>query len=87
MDFNARTFEVNSNIIQNMITNMSQDNINVVQVKLNLNLLCDLHTLLALSCLLSLLETISVLITFAQGRVVFICDFVAIMNFFTHVHL
>jgi hypothetical protein len=66
MDFNARTFEMHSNIIQNMIMKMSQDNINVVQIKLNLNLLCDLHTLLALSCLLPLLETINALITFPQ---------------------
>jgi hypothetical protein len=27
---------------------ISQDNINVVQARLNLNLLCDLHTFLAL---------------------------------------
>jgi hypothetical protein len=31
-----------------LIVKMSQDNINVAQARLNLNLLCDLHTFLAL---------------------------------------
>jgi hypothetical protein len=70
-----------------LIMKMSQDNIRVAQVKLNLHLLCVLHKLLALSCLLPLLEAISVLITFVHWRVVFICDFVSIMNLSTHVHL
>jgi len=37
-----------------LIMKMSQDNINVVQARLNLNLLCHLHTLLNLSYLLPL---------------------------------
>jgi hypothetical protein len=56
------------------IVKMSQDNINVVQARLNLNLLCGLQTLLALSCLLPLSEAVNVLIKFAKGRDVFICD-------------
>jgi hypothetical protein len=60
-----------------LIVKMSQDNISVAQARLNVNLLCDLHTLLALSCLLPLMEVINALINFAQGRDLFICSFVA----------
>ncbi len=59
---------------------MSKDNISVVQARLNVNLLCDLHTLLALSCLLPLMEVVNALIKFAQGRDVFIYNFVAIIK-------
>ncbi len=38
---------------------------------------CDFHMLLGLFCLLPLLEVVNVLIKYAQGRDVFICDFVA----------
>ncbi len=67
MNCNAKTFEMCSNVKKTLTTKMSQDNINVAKVKLNFNLLCDLHTLRALSCLLPLLEAISVLITLPQG--------------------
>ncbi len=59
-----------------LIMKMSQDNISVVQARLNLNLLCDLHTLLALFYLLPLLEAINALFKFVQGKDIFICDFV-----------
>jgi hypothetical protein len=55
-----------------LIVKISQDNISVAQARLNLNLLCDLHTLLALFYLLPLLEAINVLFKFVQGKDVFI---------------
>jgi hypothetical protein len=59
------------------IMKMSHDSVLVLQVRFNLDLLCDLHILLGLFCLLPLLEVVNVLITFVQGKDVFICDFVA----------
>jgi hypothetical protein len=55
---------------------MSQDNPSIAHARLNLDLLCDIHTLLTLSYLLLLLKVINVLIKFAYKRDVFICDFV-----------
>jgi hypothetical protein len=60
-----------------LIVKMSHDNVSVAQVRFNLYLLCDLHILLGSSCLLPLLEAVNALIKFAQGRDIFICDFVA----------
>jgi len=63
-----------------LIMKMSQDNINVVQARLNFNLLCDLHTLLNLSYLLPLLEVVNILIKFAQRKNIFNCNFVTIIK-------
>ncbi len=49
-------------------------------MRLYLDLLCDVHTLLGLSCLLPLLEAVNALIKFAQGKDVFMCDFMAIVK-------
>jgi len=59
-----------------LIMKISQDNINVIQARLTFNLLCDLHTLLTLSYLLPLLKVVNILIKFAQGKNIFICNFV-----------
>jgi hypothetical protein len=64
-----------------LIMKISQDNISVAQARLNLNLLCDLHTLLTLFYPLPLLEAINVLFEFVQGRDVFICDFAMTLKF------
>ncbi len=75
MDFNVGTFGVCPTIIQDeLIMKMSQNNNSVAQARLNFNLLCDFHTLLALSCMLPLLEAMNVLIKFVQGKDVFICN-------------
>jgi hypothetical protein len=63
-----------------LIVKMSQDNVSITQTRFNLDLLCDLHMLLGLSCLLPLLEVMHALIKFAQGRDIFICDFVTIVK-------
>jgi hypothetical protein len=60
MDFNVGTFGMHPNIIQDeLIMKMSQNNISVAQTRFNFNFLCDFHTLLALSCMLPLLEAIN----------------------------
>jgi uncharacterized membrane protein len=59
-----------------LIMKMSQNNVSIAQARFNLNLLCGLHMLLGLFCLLPLLEVVHALIKFAQGRDIFICDFV-----------
>jgi hypothetical protein len=63
-----------------LIVKMSQDKISVVQARLNLNLLCDFHTLLTLFYLLSLLKAINTLFNFVQRNDVFICDFVTMVK-------
>jgi hypothetical protein len=47
-----------------LIMKMAHDSALVVQARLNLDLLCDIHTFLGLFCLLPLLEAINALIKF-----------------------
>ena len=47
------------------------------KTKCNLNLLCDVGTLLALPCILPLLEFVDLLMRFVQSRDVFVFDYVA----------
>jgi len=61
---------------------MSQDNVLGAQTMFNLNLLCDLHMLMGLSCLLPLLESVNALIKFMQGRDDFIYDFVVVVKIY-----
>jgi len=63
-----------------LIMKMSWDNVSIDQARFNLAL-CDLH-MLGFFCLLPLLEAMNALIKFAQGRDVFICDFVAIIKIY-----
>jgi len=65
-----------------LIMKMSHDSVSIAQARFNLDLFCDLHMLLGLSCLLPLLEVMNALIKFAQGRDVFIYDFVAVVKFY-----
>jgi hypothetical protein len=60
-----------------LIVKILEDNVLAAQARFNLNLICDLHMLLSLSCLLPFLEAMNVLIKFAHGKDVFIYDFVA----------
>jgi hypothetical protein len=48
------------------IIKMPQNNIVIVQARLNLDLLCDVKTLLTLFYMLSLLEVLNFLIKFSQ---------------------
>lgn len=80
MDINFGTFELNHGTIQILIVKLSKDNPLIVQTRLNLDLLCDNHTLLTMSCVLPLLEAINALIKFVQRRHVFICDFVIVVQ-------
>jgi hypothetical protein len=63
-----------------LIVKMSQDNVFVAQAKLNLDLLCDLHRLLGLFCLLPLLEVVNALINFVQKMDVFIYKFIVVIR-------
>ncbi len=65
-----------------LIVKMSKDNVLVAQARFNLNLFCDLHMLLGLFCLLPLLEAVNALIKFAQGKDIFIYDFVAVVEIY-----
>ncbi len=68
-----------------LIMKMSNDNVSAAQARSNLDLICDLHMLLSLSYLLPLLEAMNVLIKFAQGKNVFIYDFVATVKIFQEI--
>ncbi len=65
-----------------LIVKMSKDSVLVVKVRFILNLFRDLHMLLGLFCLLPLLEAINALIKFAQGRDIFIYDFVEVVKIY-----
>jgi hypothetical protein len=59
-----------------LIVKMAQDAAEESKVAHNLRLLCDVHTLLALPCLMLLLESMNQLLLFAQSRSVFVSDYV-----------
>jgi hypothetical protein len=59
-----------------LIVKMSKDAIEESKAAHNLMLLCDLSMLLALPCLLPLLESVKSLITFSQSRNLFVSDYV-----------
>jgi hypothetical protein len=55
---------------------MAIDSIAIDIAKANYELLCDLETLLGLTCVLPLLEAMQALSKFAQTQTTFICDFI-----------
>jgi hypothetical protein len=59
-----------------LIVKMAQDAVVESKAAQNLRLLCNMHTLLALPCLMPLLESMNQLILFAQSRSVFVSDYV-----------
>jgi hypothetical protein len=58
-----------------LIVKMAQDAAKESKAALNLCVLCDVHTLLALPCLMPMLELVNQLIEFAQSRSVFVTDY------------
>ncbi len=65
-----------------LIVKMSQDNPSIIQARLNIDFLCDIHTLLTLYYLLPLLECINALMKFSQERNVFILYFMVVMKIY-----
>jgi hypothetical protein len=63
-----------------LVVKMIEDNATNAIAKLNHQLLCDVETLLGLSCVLPLLEIVVGLSKFAQGWHTFICDFVFVVK-------
>jgi hypothetical protein len=59
-----------------LLVKMTLDNPTNQQGMLNYEHLCDIHILLRLACILPLLESMHVLIKFAQSKDVFVCDLV-----------
>jgi hypothetical protein len=54
---------------------MVENNVNIIIAKTNHEFLCNVKTLLGLTCVFSLLELMQGLSTFEQGCDIFICDF------------
>jgi hypothetical protein len=54
-----------------LILKMAYDNASIAQMRLNLDLHCDVHRLLDLFCLLPFLKVVNALIKFTQGKDVF----------------
>jgi hypothetical protein len=50
--------------------------------KTNLVNLCDVGTILGLSCILPMLKSLNVLMKFAQARVVFVCDYIVVVEIY-----
>ncbi len=46
----------------------------------NLGLLCEIHLLLGLACVLPLMESMQSLFKFAHKKDIFICDFITMMK-------
>jgi hypothetical protein len=59
-----------------LLMKMTLNNLTNQQAMLNYQHLCDIHILLGLACILPLLESMHVLIKFAQSKDVFVCDLV-----------
>jgi hypothetical protein len=54
----------------------------VEATKTNLVNLCDVGTILGLPCILLMLKSLNILMKFAQARVVFVCDYIAIVEIY-----
>jgi hypothetical protein len=63
-----------------LIVKMAQDAAEESKAAHNLRLLYDVHILLALPCLMPLLESMNQLILFAQSRCVFVSDYVTVVK-------
>jgi hypothetical protein len=63
-----------------LIVKMAHDANEESKAAYNLALLCDVHTLLALPCLMPLLESLNQLIEFAQSRSMFVTDYINVVK-------
>jgi hypothetical protein len=63
-----------------LVLKMHRDVDTITQVAHNLKLLCDLEVVLALSCIMPMLEGLNELMKFSQSQKCFVCDFVVVMK-------
>jgi hypothetical protein len=63
-----------------LLAKMANDTLSIMFAKVNFELLCDLNLFISLSYLLPMLETIQILIRFAQKKYVFLCNYVGTIN-------
>jgi hypothetical protein len=60
---------------------MSDDAISVATANTNYELLCDVETVMGLTCVLPMLEAMQSLNKLVQNKDTFICDFVSTVKF------
>jgi hypothetical protein len=60
-----------------LVVNMNDDVANNVVANTNYELLCDVETIMGLTCVLPMLEAMQSLNKLAQNKDTFICDFVS----------
>ncbi len=63
-----------------LLAKMAEDILLIMFAKLSFEFLYDLNLFISLSYLLPMLETIQILIKFAQKRDVFVCNYVTTIN-------
>jgi hypothetical protein len=80
VDFHVAPFKRMFGEYETLVVNMSDDVANNVVANTNYELLCDVETIMGLTCVLPMLETMQSLSKLAQNRDAFICDFVLAMK-------
>jgi hypothetical protein len=60
-----------------LFVKMAIDNANVELAKAKLLNLCDIDMIFGLPCILPMFKFVNSLIKFAQGRGIFVCDYIA----------
>jgi hypothetical protein len=60
-----------------LVVKMSDDVANNVTININYELLCDVETVMGLTCVLPVLEAMKSLSELTQNMDIFICDFVS----------
>jgi hypothetical protein len=63
-----------------LVVKIVEDSVTIDIAKTNYELLCDLETLLGLSCIIPLLELLQGLSKFTQSQQTFICDFISALK-------
>jgi hypothetical protein len=59
-----------------LVVKMCDDATSNATININYELLCDVETIMGLTCVLPMLEVVQSLSKFAQNKDTFICDFV-----------
>jgi len=65
-----------------LIVKMATHSGYVKVAKTNLVNLCDVGTILGLPCILPMLKSFNVLMKFAEARVVFVCDYIVVIEIY-----
>ncbi len=80
VDFHVAPFKRMFGEYKPLVINMSDDVANNAIVNTNYELLCDVETIMGLTCVLPMLEVVQSLSQLVQNKDTFICDFVSVVK-------